>query len=145
MTLGEFREKTKVLEDFYGKEYNYTQVQIMFDELQHYDAGKYEKAIKFLCKNNRYKPTLSEIIESMQHSVNYSNAERTVTDCKACKGTGYIIYHKKIGNDDYEYACLCNCKNAEGLEYDGTKIADKEHRSKYYLEKAEKIFMGEGT
>ena len=141
MTLDEFRQKTKLLEDFYGKEYNFAQSQIMFDELKYYDADRYEKAIRLLCKNSRYKPTLSEILDSMQRTINYS-MEREVYDCQACKGTGYIVYHKKIDDKDFEYGCLCNCKNAEGLEYDGTKIADKEHRSKFYLEKAENIFMG---
>ena len=141
MTLDEFTQKTKILEEFFSKEYNFTQKQLMFEELKCYDADKYEKAIRLICKNNRYKPTLSEIIESMQRTINY-NAEKESYDCKACKGTGYILYHKKIDDKDYEYACLCNCQNAAGLEYDGTKIADKEHRSKYYIKKAEEVFMG---
>lgn len=144
MTYDEFIQKTKIAEDFYDKEYNYTQKQLMFDELKYYDADKYEKAIRLICKNNRYKPTLSEILEAMQRTTNY-NTERESYDCKACHGTGYILYHKKINDKDYEYACLCNCQNAAGLEYDGTKIADKEHGSKYYVAKAENVFIGRGT
>ena len=140
MTLDEFTQKTKVLEDFYDKEYNFAQKQIMFDELKYYNADKYEKAIRIICKSNRYKPTLSEIIDAMQH-IHIESEKKESYECKACKGTGYILYHKKINGIDYEYACLCSCENAEGLEYDGSKIADKEHRSNYYLERAENIFM----
>lgn len=141
MTYEEFIKKTKLIEDFFDKEYNYAQKEIMYEELKHYSAEKYEKAIHFICKTSRYKPILSEIIEAMQRSTNYSNIEREKCECKACKGTGYIIYHKKINDCDYQFVSLCNCKNAEGLEYDGTKIADKEHKSKYYIEKAENIFL----
>ena len=140
MTLEEFIIQTKTLEDFYGKEYNATQKQIMFDELKFYTPEKYDKAIRFMCKTNRYKPTLNELLEAMQHSGGQQELEKT--PCEACHGTGYIVYHKIIDSRDYEYGCLCNCANAEGKEYDGTKIADKEHRSKYYLEKAENVFLG---
>lgn len=142
MTYEEFVIKTRTLEEYFNKEYNDTQRQIMFDELKFYDVTKYENAIRFLCKSNRYRPTLAEILDAMKQNINYSNVEKEKFECEACKGTGYVIYHKKINDYDYEYACLCNCKNAQGLEYDGTKIADKEHRSKFYIDKAEKIFMG---
>ena len=140
MTRDEFAIATKTLEEFYDKSLNYTQASIWFDELKYYNKERYENAIKFLCKSNQYKPTLSQVLEAMQHAHYDDNTEQTEVECKACNGTGYIIYHKKENDVDYEYACLCNCENARGKGYDGSKIADREHRSKYYIKNAEEVF-----
>ena len=139
MTRGDFANKTKILEEFYQKELNETQSEIWFDELKSYDAEKYEKAIKFLCKTSRYKPTLNEIIDAMK-SCNRNAEEKQSVPCKFCGGTGYIQYTKVENNYPYNYVCLCICQNAEGLEYDGKKIADKEHRSNYYIKSAREVF-----
>lgn len=140
MTIEEFTAKTAVLEEFYDKKLNYTQKQIWYEELKNYSAEKYEKAIRFLCKNSQYRPTLSQMYETiLTVKLDDGDIKKRVV-CKACKGSGYLIYHKKINDFDYEYASLCNCENARGLEYDGSKIADVERRSSYYLEKAENIF-----
>ena len=56
--------------------------------------------------------------------------------------TELLTGKKEINGIMYEYASLCNCKNAQGKDYNGSKISDKEHRSKYYIEKAEKVFCG---
>lgn len=139
MTLEEFVIETKTLEEFYGKDYNQTQIKIWFDELKFYSVEKYRKAIINTCKSSQYRPTLSQILDSIMR-VKLDTEEQERTECMACHGTGYVIYHKKENGYDYEYACLCNCQNAIGKEYDGTKIADKEHRSKYYIAKAEDVF-----
>lgn len=139
MTYEEFVIKTKTLEEFYSKDYNETQKKIMYDELKSYDAEKYEKAIKFMCKTNRYRPILNEILDAMK-SANRNVDERQQIPCKYCGGTGYFMYKKIENGYPYEYACLCICQNAEGLEYDGSKIADKEHRSKFYIKSAREVF-----
>lgn len=139
MTIQDFFAKTKILEEFYGKEYNNTQKEIMFDDLKNYDVERYEKAIRFLCRINRYKPTLNEILDAIQ-SDNRNIEEREQVPCKFCGGTGYFQYTKVENGYPYNYVCLCICQNAEGLEYDGTKIADKEHRSQYYIKSAKEVF-----
>lgn len=139
MTYEEFVIKTKTLEDFYGKEYNSTQKEIMFDELKYYNIEKFDKAIRFICKINRYKPTLNEIIEAMKSS-NINSEEKQIIPCKFCKGTGYFMYKKIENGYPYEYACLCICQNADGLEYNGSKISDKDHRSNFYIKSAREVF-----
>ena len=139
MTFEEFIIETKTLEEFYNKDYNLTQRKIWYEELSSYSQEKYRKAISNVCKTMQYRPTLSQMIDVIKTTKLVQNEQASV-ECKTCKSTGYIVYHKIVNGIDYEYAALCNCQNAIGKEYDGTKIADKEHRSKFYLEKAENIF-----
>ena len=139
MTFSEFRELTADLEQFYEKNLNQTQVQVWYEELRDYSKERYKKAIRKVCKTSQYKPTLSVILEAIRAS----SGEQVVREsepCKACGGSGYVMYRQIFEGIEYEYASLCNCKNAIGLEYDGTKIADKDHRSPYYLPKATDIF-----
>ena len=139
MTRQDFAIQTKTLEEFYGKDLNYTQSDIWFEELKMYPPEKYGKAIRTACKTLQYKPTLSQILDIIR-TVKAENSDTEKAKCEACHGTGYLIYKKVVNGREYEYGCLCACKNAIGKEYDGTKVADKEHRSQYYLERAENVF-----
>ena len=118
---------------------NYTQSDIWFDELKNYSADRYLLAIRMACKTSQYKPTLSQMLDLIAKvKPNIQAGEKT--KCEFCKGTGYYLYRKIENGYPYEYACLCICQNADGLEYDGSKIADKEHRSKFYIKSAREIF-----
>lgn len=139
MTREEFAINTKTLEEFYNKEFNYTQSDIWYDELKLFTAEKYERAVRQACKSLQYKPTLSQILDIIR-TIKGTQEQESVK-CNLCNGTGYLTYTKVIYGHEYEYACLCTCQNAKGKEYDGTKIADKEHRSQYYIAKAEDVFM----
>lgn len=144
MTREEFAVNTKTLEEFYNKDFNYTQSNIWYDELKDFSSSRYEKAIKKCCKTLQYKPTLNQMLEIIVTiRENTQTAEKV--DCELCHGTGYVIYHKMVNGIDYEFGAQCNCANGKGKDYDGTKIADKERRSKYYLEKVENVFLGKGA
>lgn len=140
MTYEEFIIETTTLEEFYNKEFNNTQKQIWYEELKRYVAEKYNKAIKIACRDNQYRPTLSEMLNIIKTVKLDNNMQESVKECKACKNTGYIIYKKKINGITYDYACLCNCTNAVGLEYNGLQIAEQEHKQPFYLAKSEDIF-----
>lgn len=144
MTFDEFRRETGNLESFYEKAYNSTQMQIWYEELREYTIEKYKQAIKHICKTSQYRPTLSLVIETIR-KVKHEEKPREQYECKACHSTGIIFYKKVIEGLEYEYACQCNCPNAIGLDYDGTKIADKEHRSQYYLAKGVDVFRVGGV
>lgn len=139
MTMEEFNRATDIMEEFYNKKFNDTQIEIWFDELKYYSAEKYEKAVRYLCKTSQYRPTLNAVIEATTKAKLNNNLKQKV-ECNLCRGTGYYLYKKEIDGQLYDYACLCNCENAEGLEYDGTKIADVEHRSPYYLKRLDEVF-----
>jgi len=140
MTFDEFRRETSSLEAFYEKALNPTQMQMWYEELKDYSLERYKQAIKQICRTSQYKPTLSVMLDAIRTVKREEPAPREKVDCKACNGTGYVLYHKTIDGRDYEFVCQCNCPNAVGLDYDGTKIADKEHRSQYYLAKAVDVF-----
>ena len=54
-----------------------------------------------------------------------------------------ILYTKKIndGGRDlyYTYAARCSCANGLEFVYDGTKISDTKHRSKFYIKTAAEV------
>lgn len=141
MTYDEFIRSTATLEGCFNKNLNKIQLEVWFDELKYYPVEKYNKAIKKVCTSNQYLPALSTILDCIRNTRTTVDLTKEKVPCKACKGTGIVPYHKIINGIDYEFACQCNCANAEGLDYDGTKIADKEHRSPFYLAKAVDVFL----
>lgn len=140
MTFQEFKNATQKLEHCYNRKMNEMQSEVWFDELKYYDLEKYKKAINRICTTNQYFPALSVMLENLKNTRADVDLTKQKVECKACRGTGIVLYHKIVDGIDYEYACQCNCQNAEGLDYDGTKIADKEHRSPFYLAKAVDVF-----
>lgn len=139
MTREEFIIATKELEEYYGKDLNYKQRDVWFNELCSFKTEKYERAVKNICMTSRYMPLLSEVVEAVRSQKNAIEEEEKVP-CDLCKGTGYITYRRKINGMEYEYVCLCICANARGKEYNGAKIQDKEHRSPYYIKTAQEVF-----
>lgn len=142
MTQVEFMEKTKWLCNLYNKSFNEDQLRFWYSSLQGYDANKYSRAITFYGQNSKYMPTISEMLTTLREMKNTPEEEqpKEKVPCKACNSTGYVLYKKVVNGIEYEYASQCNCPNARGLDYDGSKIADKEHRSDYYLAKAVDVF-----
>lgn len=141
MTFEEFRTATSTLENCYNRKMNEKQVEMWFDELKYYQLEKYKKAIRKICTTNQYFPALSIVLDTLRNTKSDVDLTKPKVECKACKGTGFVPYHKIIDGIDYEFVCQCNCQNGVGLDYDGTKIADKEHRSPYYLAKAVDVFL----
>lgn len=140
MTQDEFIRATSNIEAFYEKALNPTQKSTWFEELKYYSLNRYLKAIQKVFKTQQYRPTLSVVLEILRSTQDEDEAPVEPVPCKACKGTGYVLYKQVVGGYPYEYASLCNCANAIGKEYNGKIIADKEHRSNYYLPKAVDIF-----
>ena len=142
MQVGEFIEATGRLEKYYDKEYTNEQRQIMYDELQYLDINRYRKIISLIIKTSKFLPKIADILETNKQQPYYIEKEdKPKTDCNTCKGNGYILYQKRISNGDSFYKCTyiasCNCENA--IHYDGQKINDKEHRSKYYISSIEEL------
>ena len=140
MTSSEFQEITNKLCNLFSKELNEIQLDFWYKCLKEYDIISYRRAIGEYTKKNKYMPTISDILSEISKLKPYEEIKREQVECKLCKGVGIFIYKKQINGQEFEYACQCNCANAIGLDYDGTKIRDKDHRSKYYLAKAVDIF-----
>ncbi|HAB66521.1 MAG TPA: hypothetical protein DCE23_04040 [Firmicutes bacterium] len=135
MTRSEFVEATSRLEQYYGKEYTTQQLQIMFEELNTLAIERYRRLISAVIRKSKYLPKVADIMEAnIEEPYTNENNEKQVIECKKCNSTGYVLYTKVIKNGGkdlkYTYVAICSCGNAK--QYDGTKIMDKEHRSKYY-------------
>lgn len=139
MTLAEFYKQIAGIEQFYGKEYNQEQKKVFYEELKGYPLEKFIKAIEQIRKTSRYAPMLNELLEAIKQ-VKLNQRDEEKVPCEFCKGTGYVRYTKIENGYPYEYFCLCTCKNAEGKEYNGRTISDKEHRSDYYIKTAQEVF-----
>ena len=141
MQSGEFVEATTRLEQYYGKEYTNEQRQIMFDELQNLPIERYKQLISTLIRKSKFLPKVADFAEVNMETPYMKQDETQKTECKKCNSTGYLIYTKiiKDGNRNlnYQYACLCNCGNAE--KYEGWNTSDKRYRSNYYTPYAEEI------
>lgn len=140
MTEHEFNTITSDLEAFYEKALNPTQKQTWFEELKSYAATRYASAVHKAFKTQQYRPTLSIILDMLRTTQEEGNAPLEPVPCKACNGTGYVLYRKVISGTEFEFGSLCNCPNAIGKAYDGRFVADKTHRSDYYLPKAVDVF-----
>lgn len=145
MTELEFMDKTARIEKLWNKEFNYEQRMAWLEELKNYSAEKYDKAISIIYKTSQYRPTLSQMLEVIRTIPSKVNNVAKSETCKLCNGTGYVLQERIENGRSYTYALLCNCKNANGKEYDGTKIKDERQKSDFYLEKAENVFLKEET
>ena len=130
----EFNEVTDRLCNLYNKELNEIQRDFWFKNIKNIDVLTYRRAIGEYAKKNKYMPTISDILGEIRNLKPYEKAPTEKVECKACKGTGYVLYHK----DGYEYAALCNCQNAIGKDYHNKDTG-------YYVPKATDIFRIGGT
>lgn len=141
MQIDEFINATSRLEKYYDKEYTTEQRKIMFDELQNLSIERYKQLISTLIRKSKFLPKVADFAEVNMETPYMKQDETQKTECKKCNSTGYLIYTKiiKDGNRNlnYQYACLCNCGNAE--KYEGWNTSDKRYRSNYYTPYAEEI------
>ena len=143
MTLTDFNEVTTRLCNLFSKELNGVQMDFWYKSLKDYDVIDYRRAIGEYAKENKYMPTISDILKYIKALKPREQPKETAKyECKACKGTGIVLYKKIINGREYEYASQCNCPNATGLDYDGQKCKIEKNKSDYYLPKTVDVFKG---
>lgn len=136
MTEVEFIEQTKRLGELYEKPLNEEQVSLWFDNVRAFDVDTYKRAVDECFVRYRFLPTLTDMLSILKEFRNTpDNVEKV--KCKACHGSGYIMYQKIINGISYDFACQCPCVNGQRVAYDGRNC---QKPSEYYLEKAENIF-----
>lgn len=144
MTEKEFVEETCDIEKFYGKELNEFENKRWFEELKNITLVRYRQIIRQVFRKCKFMPKLADII-SIEEELPYSQSKEEIKKvaCNKCKGLGLIFYKKYIENGnkklEYEYVARCNCQNGLEYAYDGTKITDPEHRSKFYVPTAQQL------
>lgn len=134
MTSTEFEDITTRLCNLFNKELNETQMNFWFKNLKDKEAVIYRRAIGEYAKKNKYMPTISDILNEIRNLKPLEQPKAEKVECKACRGSGIVIYHK----NGYEYAALCNCKNSIGKEYENKD-------SGYYIPKSTDVFAVGGT
>ena len=143
MQLDEFNMQTKRLCDLYGKSLNDEQMEFWYENLKNTSVVDYRRAIGEYAKKNKYMPAISDILDEIKNLKPLEQEQpKEIVPCKACRGTGIVIYRKVINGYSYDYAAQCNCQNAVGLDYDGSKCKEK---SDYYLAKAIDVFHVGGS
>lgn len=135
MLINEFIEATSRLENYYGKEYQTIQRQIMFEELKDLSIERYKKLVSVVIRKSKFLPKVADIMEANLEEPYTSNKQDSEkTECEKCKGSGYLIYTKIIKDGNIErknqYACICDCGNAK--QYKGWEITDHKYRTNFY-------------
>lgn len=121
MLTHEFVEATSRLEKYYNKEYTTAQLEIMYDELKHFDIERYRQLISAALKKCQNKPKIADfyLLDAEIPRNSDENAIEKV-ECTKCNGTGYITYKKFMtdGNKklEYIYAARCNCENGNNAQ-----------------------------
>lgn len=145
MQISEFIEETNKIEKFYEKELDKFQREIWFQQLKILSVERYRQIIKQVFNKCKFMPKLADIV-SISEELPYNTIKEdaiTKVECSKCNGSGLIFYKKYINNGnrklEYEYATRCDCQNGLNYAYDGSKINDKEHRSRYYIATAQQI------
>lgn len=137
MTRPEFVQTLATMEAFFEKELSVEQANDWFEELKIYDIDRFRKAVKEAKRSCKFLPKLVEILNFISE-VKIEVAQREYVECKKCNSTGIIPYTKMIKISEsqelpYTYVCRCDCPNGDFYKYDGTKIKDTAHASKYYV------------
>lgn len=143
MTIEEFTNTTKQVENFYGKELTDDQKQVWFRELKNLNITRFNYIIAQVYRTSKFLPKLADILE-INANLGYSQAkkEQQTNYCKKCKGTGYVTYTKVFDNGDgrkflNEYGAICTCRQKP--RYEGWKITDEKNRSNYFIPYIEEI------
>lgn len=119
MKFDEFMESTQKLCELYGKNLNQTQVEFWFESVKSYDLIHYQMAINKYAKQNKYMPTISDLLTEikMAKQINPIGQEQQAENkpkvpCDKCHGSGLVKYYRH----GYEYLCTCNCQNGKALD-----------------------------
>ena len=137
MTEREFVVQTERLCNLYAKTLNDEQKRFWYESLKPYSVEKYRDAVSTYSRSNRFMPTIADILETIKNNPQNMEVSERVP-CKTCNGTGYILYYKKYGGMEYEYACQCYCENGKRVTYDGRHDNPP---CDYYLPSANEIFL----
>lgn len=135
MTIDDFTKATTEIENFYQKEISDEQKKVWFSELKAMDIRRFKYVISQVYRTCKFIPKLADIIE-INTSLGYSQVKKEVakSECKRCKGTGYILYKKFIPNGDkkmeYEYMAVCSCGRQR--QYKGWEVSEDRYKSNYY-------------
>lgn len=130
MKIDEFTEEIKKVENFYQKEYPEEQKKIIYREFKTTNIARFKYIIGQIYRTSKFLPKLADLIEINTNLGFIQEDRKNNIKCDKCNSTGYIPYIKKE-EIDYQYFAVCSCGISQ--KYDGSKVSDKRHRSKFYI------------
>lgn len=128
----EFMDYIAELEKYYGQSLNSVEKEVWYRNLSFMSIERFNLIMSEIYKTNKFMPKLSEVLD-MNRQIPYTprtDETQIKKHCEKCNDTGYIFYNKIIDGKNYQYAAVCDCGREQ--RYDGTKINDEKHRTKYY-------------
>ena len=139
MQIAEFIQETSKIEKFYNKPMEQYEKDIWYQELKNIPVNRYAQVIRRAFNECKFMPKLADIV-AINRELPYNTNNKAIKEkvfCYKCHGDGVIKYFKSVDNGDrtyiYEYFARCICQNGNDFNYDGTKISDEKHRSKFYI------------
>lgn len=121
--------------------------------LKRYDYGRMDAAIDAAIEDDsRNVPAISLLVKKYKDALNAPKDRFEVKNeeyCPVCDDRGYLLMTEiqKSGDMEipYQFALYCPfCPVGRSQAYDGRSIADKEHRSPYYVPPLTEYFGDEG-
>lgn len=140
MELKEFIEETNKIERFYEKSLDEFQREQWYNNLRYLPINRYRQLIKEIYNRCKFMPKLADVMEiNKEMPYNTERKEVEKVQCNLCNSDGVIKYIKKQENREYEFFARCKCQNGNKFIYDGTKLTDDKHKSKFYIPTLEQI------
>ena len=132
-----FQEQLAKMQNFYGKEYNEMQAEEIFKYFAKFPDKRFTYILSKAYQEIKFLPSLSELV-AINKDIPYTELKEKTkgkVKCDYCKGSGIILYYKKINGYDYEFASYCSCENGDEYHYDGSKNTTRK-KTDYYIPSA---------
>lgn len=144
MEIKEFEKALDKLQNFYGKEFNDTQIEEMYKYFQKYNKERFYLIISKIFQKNKYMPSLAELIEVDKEipSNRIISSNQQKGNCKICNNNGFVLFYKLINGCKYQFLAYCECKAGENWRYDGRNVTDPRGKSNYYIPSYQSILKG---
>ena len=119
MTIYEVSDELQVLEDYYNKKYNGTQVTQIHHRYENISKDTFKLMLIETMNFSRYLPLIPDLnvaLNNVRQTHKYEDNFEKVK-CDKCGGSGYVVITKvvKDGGEKYkyQYGFRCTCANGQ--------------------------------
>lgn len=119
MTIYEVSDELQVLENYYNKKYNGTQVTQIHHRFGELSKDTFKLMLIEAMNFSRYLPLIPDLnvaLNNVRQTHKYEDDFEKV-ECSKCGGSGYVVITKvvKDGEDKYkyQYGFRCTCANGQ--------------------------------
>lgn len=119
MTIYEVADELQVLEDYYNKKYNGTQVTQIHRRFGEIAKETFKKMLLETMNFSKYLPLIPDMtiaLNNVRQTYRYQDDFEAVK-CNKCGGSGYVVITKIIKRGGqkfkYQYGFRCTCANGQ--------------------------------